>query len=204
VTIGSTKVTIDRENMWMLALPAAMLVGLAALIGPLVIGLAMASIAVGAAVSVGAFAMSFFWLPLIMMFGFGFLVFGGMTFGLATALFLPKMMSLLVAVGGLGVGWFVVNNLLPQAKVTVSGGPGVSGSKGRGSGSDSQDGPVVKAEARSIDEAEEEEVRRMARELRDFDAMMADREERRKVDDWRARRTGSDPDGRGGRGGGYY
>lgn len=41
-----------------------------------------------------------------------------------------------------------------------------------------------------VDSADEDEVRRRARELREFDNMIAEREEQRRVDEWRKRTRG--------------
>ena len=92
--------SVSEQTIWQLALPAAGFLGLAALIGPLVIAIACSALALGAALSAGAVAAALFF-PLLALMGLSVFAFGGLTFGTFAAVGLgvviPKLMSM---VGG--------------------------------------------------------------------------------------------------------
>jgi len=138
--------------------------GLALVMGPIIIGVAMSAVALGVAFSVGAFALSTVFLPLMAFLFFNTLIFGGFFGGFAIlgmGLFLPKLLSLIVAGGGLALGWFAVNSLLPKKS------------------SPSQPSTPSKSSDSVIDvDPAEEEARRISAELREFDRMLADRDDR--------------------------
>jgi hypothetical protein len=92
--------TIPQDQLWKLALPAAALVGVAALAGPIIIGLTIGAVAMGAAVSMGAFALSTMFLPLIMMGVFGMMSFGAFA-TLGMFLVIPKLILTFVSVVGI-------------------------------------------------------------------------------------------------------
>ncbi|EFJ41930.1 hypothetical protein VOLCADRAFT_107485 [Volvox carteri f. nagariensis] len=89
---------VRQDEAWKLLVPlVGGLVLSAAVIGPLIIGLAFTAVAVGAALSAGALFTSLF-LPFFVLIGMGALFFGGLTFSafatLGTALLLPKLIAL--------------------------------------------------------------------------------------------------------------
>ncbi|KAF5838634.1 hypothetical protein DUNSADRAFT_2469 [Dunaliella salina] len=90
-----------------------------------------------------------------------------------------------MGLGALGTGWLVLSRRLQSGGANNSIQDSRAGTSGATS-SFAEGGPTVEAEAKPVDE-NEEEVRRMARELRDFDIMMADKEERARVEEWRNR-----------------
>ncbi|KAJ9518046.1 hypothetical protein QJQ45_004289 [Haematococcus lacustris] len=181
--LNGTEINVARENLWQLAIPAAMLLGLATIIGPLVVGIVMAAVATGAALSFGAVALSLIWIPFVLLFGFMALSMVGVSFGFfatfGLGLFLPKLLSLGIATGGMGLGWLVVKSLLPASAT----------------GSQQQQQPLsgaaspADASVGSETDVSEEEARRMSGELREFDSLLAEREEARRLAEWRRRRS---------------
>lgn len=175
---------VREEEAWKVAVP--LLGGLvlsAALIGPLIVGVAFTAVAVGAALSAGALFTSLF-LPFFIFIGMGSLFFMGATFAsvatLGVGLLLPKIIGLAVAVGGLGVGAMAVSLFLK---------PAAEGAKDRYNGA--SDGKAKgKGKLRAEDEGEliidvDPEI---DRQLREFDDLLADREsQRRRTDQFRRR-----------------
>ncbi|GFR44177.1 hypothetical protein Agub_g5352 [Astrephomene gubernaculifera] len=180
---------IREDEAWKVALPLlGGLVLAASVIGPLVVGLAFTAVALGAALSAGAIFTSLF-LPFFLLVGAGALLFGGLTFSafaaLGTALLLPKLMSMAVAAAGLGAGAMAVSLFLkPAANKARKQHGSVRGVYGRGEADEEEDGEVVVAA--EVEAAAEEEARGAAvdpdvdRQLREFDALLAERERQRR------------------------
>ncbi|KAF5838635.1 hypothetical protein DUNSADRAFT_2470 [Dunaliella salina] len=80
ITVLGNKFSVNRDNLWTLAVPAVGVLALATTIGPIVIGLVFAAGAVGAALSFGAFALSFLWIP-VLLAGLGVFIVPGILFG---------------------------------------------------------------------------------------------------------------------------
>lgn len=172
------EVSVPKESMWQYGVPLAGFILMSALIGPLVIGMALSAVAIGAALSAGAVAFTTLFFPLMLLMGFGALAFGGMTFGafatLGVLTIVPKLMALAITMSGLGLGWAAVGLL--------------SGQQQRRAQSDGA--AAASAAAEAVDEERDEldaQVRQMARELREFDEVLAKNEEKRRVADWRDR-----------------
>lgn len=178
--------------------------GIGAVIGPLIIGLVITAISIGVTLSVGAFALSTMFLPMAIFSIFFFLTFGGAFGGMAllgASVFAPKLLSLIVTGAGLAIGWAAVQMFLPKKRsesVTVefdrAGHSGLIGREGASSSAGKKKGgaweePVIDV-ALEAEEAAAAEAERLSRELRDFDQMLADREHRKRVDQWRNDKLG--------------
>lgn len=164
---------MPRDSLWMYALPAMLLLGSAAFIGPLVIALAATALALGAAFSAGALAFTALLFPLGILMGLGGL------FTLGPLVFLG---------GGLLLGWGGVNWMLAQQQATAAA-PGRrsddSISFDLPAGSNSWQAAPSAAERRQA--AEEEAARAQAAdELREFDRILQQKQ-RAKADEeeWR-------------------
>ncbi|GLI66993.1 hypothetical protein VaNZ11_011090 [Volvox africanus] len=181
---------VRQEEAWKLLVPmiGGLVLGVA-FIGPLVIGLAFTAVAVGAALSVGALFTSLF-LPFFLMVAMGALFFGGLTFStfatLGTALLLPKLISLAVVAGGLGLGAMAVSLFLKPAASKAK--DRRTGAARASSGSGSRGTIDVVPEP-----AEPETDPEVDRQLREFDELLAGREQQRS-------RRGSGGGGGAGRG----
>ncbi|KAF8068191.1 hypothetical protein HT031_001877 [Scenedesmus sp. PABB004] len=179
--LGSVDVSLAEEQLWRLALPLTALFGIAVVIGPVVVGFTLSAVAVGAAFSAGALAFSTLLLPLILLASLGGLMSFSLMAGLGLALVVPKLvlsaLSMAVVGGGLLAGFGTVNWLLAQqageAGSSAGGSREHSGAASEDDGDDDDDGGA--------------DVSRIASELREFDELLARREERRRVDEWRAR-----------------
>ncbi|WIA31083.1 hypothetical protein OEZ86_001110 [Tetradesmus obliquus] len=187
-------VSLAEDQMWRLALPFAALFGLAVFIGPLVVGITVSAIAVGAAFSAGALAFTSLLLPLIVLSGIGGLMSFGVVAALGAALVVPKMifsaLSLAVVGGGLLLGWGGVNWLLAQQS---SGGSNTSDTvididDGSSSSSSRREDPRTNRNDSYVTADDGKDVRRVASELREFDEMLARAEERRRVEEWQQQR----------------
>ncbi|GIL67364.1 hypothetical protein Vafri_20764 [Volvox africanus] len=167
---------VRQEEAWKLLVPmvGGLVLG-AAFIGPLIIGLAFTAVAVGAALSAGALFTSLF-LPFFFMIGMGALFFGGLTFSafatLGTALLLPKLISLAVVAGGLGLGAMAVSLFLKPAANKASDRRS-SGARGSNSSGSRQTIDVVP------EPGEPETDPEVDRQLREFDELLAGREQQR-------------------------
>ncbi|KAF6255233.1 hypothetical protein COO60DRAFT_1536551 [Scenedesmus sp. NREL 46B-D3] len=183
-------VSLAEDQLWRLAIPFAALFGLAVFIGPLVVGITVSAVAVGAAFSAGALAFTTLLLPLIVLSGIGGLMSFGVVAALGAALVVPKMifsaLSLAVVGGGLALGWGGVNWLLTQQS---SGGSNTSDTVidiQDGSSSSSREGVDYGSSVKAAEA--DKDVRRVASELRQFDELLARAEERRRVEEWQQQR----------------
>eukprot|EP00775_Hariotina_reticulata_P013566 gene13566-13692_t len=155
--------------------------------GPLVVGITLSAIAVGAAFSAGALAFSTLLLPLILLTGFGGLLSFGLMATVGAAFVIPKMifsmLSLAVVGGGLLLGWGGVSWLLSQQSSATSN-QGSSGfqNSSRQSAASRSSSPDV--EVKVEDDKSKEDVKRMASELREFDELLARKEEQRRIKQW--------------------
>ncbi|GLC34184.1 hypothetical protein PLESTB_001613500 [Pleodorina starrii] len=185
---------VRQEEAWKVLVPVLGGVVLAAaFIGPLIIGFAFTAVALGAALSAGAFFTSLF-LPLFIFIGMGALFIGGATFSafatLGTALLLPKLITMAVVAGGVGLGAMAVSLFLrpaaDKAKASYSG----SGSRAGKAGGE-RGGKTIDVGADSM-EVEPEGDPEVDRQLREFDELLAGREEQRqRADRWKAGGGGS-------------
>ncbi|KAG2429734.1 hypothetical protein HXX76_010519 [Chlamydomonas incerta] len=175
---------VREDEAWKLVVP--MLGGLVlttTLIGPLIIGVAFSAVAVGAALSAGALFTSLF-LPFFLLIGFGALFWGGVTFSafatLGAALIIKPLMSLMVAGAGLGIGALAVGAFLKPAssRAKVSYEEKASAKAAAKQQQSKQQGDVIEVEPEVDPEVD--------RQLREFDDLLADREQqRRKTDRFR-------------------
>lgn len=174
--LGEAEFTVPKQSFWQLAAPAAVLLGFASLIGPLVIGAAFAAMAVGIAISAGALTAALI-LPGIIMLSLGMFLFAG-PFGLFAALSVGvinfALKSLFIVAAGLGLGWAAVQMALPGRTTSAGREPPIG---------DSRDSWQAKGEQSTVTEEDEEAARR-ARELRDFDEILARRQQDKNYRRW--------------------
>lgn len=190
VSFSADKVTVRIPNvpefsvptplLLQFAVPLAGYLVLSAVIGPILIGMAVSALAVGGAVAAGALAFGTFLLPLAMFVGFLTLALGPL---LGVAVFIPKILSLVIAFSGLGLGFLTMTKLGPILSGASSNSSGASSVSGSSSNA-TERAPPKPAAAPEPDEYEQE-VRQMARELREFDTLLAEKEEQKRVDEWR-------------------
>jgi len=178
---GAWRVSVNGDSVLevpeqTLLLSGAVLLGLGAVIGPIIIGLVASAITIGVTLSFGAFALSTMFIPMAIFSMFFFLTFGGMFGGFAllgASLIIPKILSLAVTGAGLAIGWFAVTNFLPKSSATnISSNRGPQSAPAAGATID-----VTPEEAEAEAEAE-----RQSRELEDFDKMLAEKERIRRTE----------------------
>ncbi|KAG1680189.1 hypothetical protein FOA52_000302 [Chlamydomonas sp. UWO 241] len=189
VSYGESKVVIPENTV---VLGGLALLGLGAVIGPILIGLIVSAISIGVTVSIGAFAISTMFLPLAIFSLFFFLTFGGMFGGVALmglGVFVPKVLSLLVTGAGLSLGFFAMQALLPKPAGKASTLDAASDST-RGTTSTTIEGdPISKGGKGKVRDEEAEEAARLAAELRAFDDLLMEREREAREERWRKERT---------------
>ncbi|KAG2494382.1 hypothetical protein HYH03_007437 [Edaphochlamys debaryana] len=146
------------------------------LIGPLLVGIAFTTVAIGAALSAGALFTSLF-LPFFVMAGMGALFFGITTFSafatLGTALLLPNLISLAVAGAGLGLGAMAVGLVLRPAAERAK---DRYNEEGNGQADSGRRGKVTSGEPEVTVEVDPE----TDRQLKEFDELLKDREAARR------------------------
>ncbi|KAG2434365.1 hypothetical protein HYH02_012380 [Chlamydomonas schloesseri] len=175
---------VREDEAWKLAVPLlGGLVLATSLIGPLIIGVAFTAVTVGAALSAGALFTSLF-LPFFLLIGLGALFWGGVTFSafatLGAALIIKPLMSLMVAGAGLGIGALAVGAFLKPASSRAKAAYEDKAAKASKANQQQrqQQGDVIEVEPEVDPEVD--------RQLREFDELLADREQqRRKTDRFR-------------------
>lgn len=168
-------VALAEDQLWQLAVPFAVLFGLAIFIGPLVVGLTLSAMAVGAAFSAGALAFTTLILPMLLLMGVGGLASFGLFAGLGAMFVLPKLMfsalSLAIVGGGLALGWGGVSWLLTQQASNKS----MNSVLNSSSASTQED-----EEESRMDEQRRERERQIASELRQFDELLESKDRQRR------------------------
>jgi len=179
--------SVPEDQLWRLILPAAGVLGLAAFLGPLVIGLSVAAVALGAAFSAGALAFAAM-LPLFIFLGLGGLFIGPLVLGpLFIGFALPQLIGSVFTLGILGgatmLGWGAVNWLLGLQQNNA---PSSSSSGSTKSWDKIPTGykstifgaySTERDELMSEEEAEErEQAARTQQELKQFDEILARKE----------------------------
>lgn len=107
---NNREVSVRQQDVWKYAVPSAGLFLASFVIGPVVAGLAFSVFALGAAFSMGALALTTLFFPLLLLGGFGAVIFGSMIFGAASigvGLILPQV----IALGGIALAWAFVSTL---------------------------------------------------------------------------------------------
>lgn len=189
--IYQTEVSLPEDQLWRIVLPAVGILGLAAFIGPLVIGLSIGAVALGAAFSAGAIAFAGL-LPLFVFLGIGGLLSLGSFATLGLALALPQLvlsaLTLGVLGGGLLLGTSAVRWLL-RSQNTSSDSRGSSRSWSKlpeeQQGYRSTIYGAYSSEREESSEEEVEERERAARtkaELKQFDEILAKRARQQQYD----------------------
>ncbi|CAL8472320.1 g11863 [Coccomyxa elongata] len=174
---------LQQRPAWQtLLVPAAGIGLLTLLFGPILFGLLTAGLAIGAAVTFSA-ASLFLIFPLIA----GAFMIGGLGFGLSAGAFVlsgivASVFNLALVGAGLAAGFALTNSLIKSA---LPGGPSNSdrASSGRQSSSATKRPEAeidVEAEVRDAEEREAAAV--AAEQLREFDALLAERERQRQID----------------------
>jgi hypothetical protein len=170
-------VALAEDQLWKLALPFAALFGLAIFIGPLVVGLTLSAIAVGAAFSAGAIAFTTFILPMVILMSIGGLASFGLFAGLGAMFVLPKLLfsalSLAIVGGGLALGWGGVNWVLSQQSSNKSMSSFLGGNSSNASSEEEE-------EAERLEEQRRQQERQIASELRQFDELLESKERQRR------------------------
>ncbi|EIE23383.1 hypothetical protein COCSUDRAFT_62919 [Coccomyxa subellipsoidea C-169] len=175
---------LQQRPAWQtLLVPAASLGLLTLLFGPILFGLLTAGLAIGAAITFSA-ASLFFIFPLIA----GAFMLGGLGFGLSAGAFVlsgivASVFNLALVGAGLAAGWALTNTLIRSA-LPGSAGPNTRGAAGRPAAGRSREVEIdVEAEKRDAAAREEKEASAAAaEELRRFDALLAERERLRQIE----------------------
>lgn len=104
ITVNGREIRVSQDEAWKLALPAALLLGGALFVGPLVLAAALGALAVGAAVATAGVAVTAMFFPFLVFAGLGAaLTFGTVAF--STAVFvIPNVLAAFTLVGGGGGG----------------------------------------------------------------------------------------------------
>jgi hypothetical protein len=175
---NNVDVPLAEDQMWQLAVPFAVLFGLAIFIGPLVVGLTLSAVAVGAAFSAGAIAFTTLILPMLLLMSVGGLASFGLFAGLGAMFVLPKLVfsavSLAIVGGGLALGWGGVNWLLKQQSSNTS------MNSFLGKSSDSNSSSQEEEEAARAEQQRRQQERQIANELRQFDEILEAKERQRR------------------------
>ncbi|BDA47229.1 hypothetical protein COCOBI_10-0740 [Coccomyxa sp. Obi] len=175
---------LQQRPAWQtLLVPAAGIGLLTLLFGPILFGLLTAGLAIGAAVTFSA-ASLFLIFPLIA----GAFMIGGLGFGLSAGAFVlsgivASVFNLALVGAGLAAGFALTNSLIKSA---LPGAPSSSSDRAR-SGRQSpaatrRPEAEIDVEAEVRDAEEREAAAAAAEQLREFDALLAERERQRQID----------------------
>lgn len=174
---------LQQRPAWQtLLVPAAGIGLLTLLFGPILFGLMTAGLAIGAAVTFSA-ASLFLIFPLIA----GAFMIGGLGFGLSAGAFVlsgivASVLNLALVGAGLAAGFALTNSLIRSALPGAQSNTDRARSGRKPSSATNRPEAEIDVEAEVRDAEEREAAAVAAEQLREFDALLAERERQRQID----------------------